>query len=424
MTEAKAGLVSIGGLVVALGIVWMSIVFPGYERLPDDFSRVTEYNGSYTVVDPIVARVQGNAAIQRLRSDPTGLQTIADPRTQGFLAGPGLSQLLADEAVRGLLADPEKLRQMVANPQALAKAVDPALIPVLTDPAVASLLGDAAIVTVLTDAEAMELVLDPRTLALLADPTELPLVTIPVKVRTARLATHRDGEAIFIRETGETTIIDPDTRQDTGVEAPGFPRSELLLALNAKTREYLPETEGDRTGPISFPFSVKADKTYPIFVAAARQPLEATYVRSEKRDGLRVMVFQISAQDRPMGAHPALGLPLVVDSEITLWVEPRSGSVVDAEDRTTTVSVVRPDEVKRPVFVSELKLTEATVRNQIAAAKNNRAQLYLYGSYVPWGMIAVGTLVAAAGVLFVGRRRKRQGDGRDSADLRAEPAGA
>jgi hypothetical protein len=203
MTKAKALVVGIGGLAVVLGVVWMSIVFPEFERVPNDFKSVTEYNGSYTVVDPIVGRVQENAAVQRLRSNPSGLQTIADPRTQGFLAGPGLSMLLADEAVRGLLADPDNLRQMLASPQALAQAVDPALMPVLTDPAVASLLGNAAVVALLNDDEAMELVLDPRTLALLADPTALPLVTIPVKVRTERRATHSEGETIFIRETGE-----------------------------------------------------------------------------------------------------------------------------------------------------------------------------------------------------------------------------
>jgi hypothetical protein len=54
------------------------------------------------------------------------------------------------------------------------------------------------------------------------------------------------------------------------------------------------------------------------------------------------MVFQISASDRPMGTHPELGLPLVVDSEVTVWVEPRGGRVADSEDNTTTVSAVHP----------------------------------------------------------------------------------
>ncbi len=133
--------------------------------------------------------------------------------------------------------------------------------------------------------------------------------------------------------------------------------------------------------------------------------MEANYVRTENVDGLEVMVFQISASDRPMGTHPALGLPLVVDSEVTVWVEPRSGRVVDTEDKTTTVSAVHPTQGKLTVFVSDLKLSEKSVGEQVAEAKDDKAQLALYGTYVPWGLIA-GGVILALGVVVVGRSRR------------------
>ena len=70
-----------------------------------------------------------------------------------------------------------------------------------------------------------------------------------------------------------------------------------------------------------------------------------------------------------------------------------------------------------------VKVAAIQCSSTLGDAKGNRAKLYLYGSYAPWGIIAAGIAVAAAGGLLVGRGRKRQGDGRHSAELMAEPAG-
>ena len=404
MTKTGNILIGLGVLTIIVGVAWMSLVFPGYERVPEDFSRVDEFSGSYTVVDPIVGRVQENAAITQLRDDPPTLQLLGSPATLDFLMGPSLPQLLGSEALGPLLADPARLQQLLGNPQALAKAVPADLLPILADPLVVPLLTNPAVQAVLADPEAMELVLDPRTLALLADPTALPMVTVPVVIHRERHATETDGDTIYIQETVETNVADPATGRSTGVELPGFPSTDLLLALDSKTREYMPETENGRTGSLTFPFSVETTETYSLYVSAAMQPLKAEYVRTEKRDDLDVMVFQIGANDRPMGTHPAMGLPLVVDSEITVWVEPRSGRVVDTEDKTTTVSAVHPIQGKLTVFVSDLKLSEKSVAEQVAEAKDDKAQLTLYGTYVPLGLMVAGLVVALGGAI-VGWRR-------------------
>ena len=378
---------------------------PGVRADPDDFVRIDEFNGAYTVVDPIVSEVQENAAITQLRADPSNLAQLGSPATLEFLTGPALPQLLANDALAALLADPAKLGQLLGDRAALASAVPPELLPILADPVVAPLLTNPAIMGLLKDPAAMALILDPRTLALLVNPAALPTVAVPVLVHRERHATRSDGDTIFIRETVDTTIANPNTGETTGVEMPGFPKTELQLALDSKTRKYVPETEGARTGSLSFPFSVDTNETYSLYVNAARQPLESKYVRTEEREGLDVMVFQISATDRPMGTHLDLGLPLVADSEITVWVEPRSGRVVDTEDKATTVSAVHPLEGKLTVFVSDLKLSPKSVTEQIVAAKDDKAQLALYGTYVPFGLIIAGVIIAAAGA-FIGWSRR------------------
>jgi hypothetical protein len=140
------------------------------------------------------------------------------------------------------------------------------------------------------------------------------------------------------------------------------------------------------------------EETYSLYVSAATQPLPAKFVRSEVRSGLDVMVFEISVKDRLVGTHPELGAPMVVDSQITVWVEPRTGRVVGAEDTATTVGLYDPATGKILGFVSKLKLTDDRVAGQVAAAKDDRAQLALYGTYLPLGSVGLGVLLLAIGV--------------------------
>ena len=410
MTTKGYSLIGVGGVVVVLGIIWTALVFPSFEKIPDDFVRVDEFTGSYTVVDPIVKQVQDSTAIERLRTDPSAVKVLSDPATVAFLTGPEVANLLANETLRGLIANPAQLRQALSNPQALAQAVGPDVARTLANPTIAPILTNQAIMGLMNDPEAMKLALDPRVMALMADPTALPTITVPVKVYRERRAIETEGGTMNMREEVATTMIDPTSGKDTGVEVPGFGKTGITLSVDSKTRQYLPGTEGDRTGSLSFPFNVDHDKTYSLYVSAARQPLSARYVNTESRDGLQVMVFQINESESPMGTHPELGLPLVADSEITLWVEPRSGRVVDVDEKATTVSVRHPAGGKQTVFESSLKLTDQTVTDQIAVATDDRSTLSLFGTYVPWGLAVAGLAVAVVGAI-VGRGRGRQAKG-------------
>jgi hypothetical protein len=64
-------------------------------------------------------------------------------------------------------------------------------------------------------------------------------------------------------------------------------------------------------------------------------------------------------------------------------------------------------EGKLTLFVSDLKLSPKSVTEQIDAAKNDKSQLTLYGTYVPFGLMIAGVVIAAAGV-FVGWSRREK----------------
>ena len=387
-------LLPVSGLAaIVFGAVWMTAIFPNYEKMPSDFSSVTEFEGTYTVVDPIVQQAQANATIQELRGSPTTLALLADPQVLQLLAGPELSVLLADPAI---------VQQFLINPGAVLQQASPEVLSVLADPRVQALLADPGVQRLLADPAALRLVTDPRTLQLLADPTALPVVQVTVLVHRERTATDSDARSIVLNEQVATA------RADTGEELVGFPPTDVELVVDRSTKLYVEGGDAARAGGLGFPFNVKENEVYPLWVGAAGQPLDAAYVSTEKLDGLSVMRFKIDEKDLPLGVHPTLGLPLVLDSDISVTVEPRSGRVVDVVDHATVVSLVHPQRGKQPVFVSDIEFTQETVDRKLEAAKSDRNRLVRFGSTVPWTLMGLGIFLALFGAFLIALPRLRK----------------
>ena len=367
----------IGVIGIIFGIVWTTAIFPNYEKIPSDFSRTDEFEGTYTLTDPIVQEIQQSEAIGMLMQSPDTLALLADLDVQEFLAGPELLALLANPA---LLADP-----------ALLQTMDPAVQQLLADPLVQQLLADPA---------SLQLVIDPRTMRLLRDPTTLPVIQIPVLIHRERVATGTDGDEIFINEQVTTTVAGTDT------ELSAFPKSNVNLVVSRGDKLYLPGTEGGRTDGLAFPFGVDKDAVYRTWVSAARQSLDTSYVSTEVVDGLEVFVLKIDVEDLPLPALEGDPGPLVVDSNITIRVEPRSGRVVDVEDHSTKVSLVSAPGRKSTIFISDIEYTQETVDTQIEAAKGDTQDLAFYGTSLPRLAIGLGILLIVLGALaFLQSRR-------------------
>jgi hypothetical protein len=222
--------------------------------------------------------------------DPATQQFLSNPQVQAILAHPVIQQFVANPALVQALASPT-VQQLLANPAALQLLFNPAAQGVLANPVTSRLLADPMVRQLLTDPASLQLVIDPRTMRLLADPSALPVIRVPVLVHRERVATDTDCDTIFINEQVTTT------NTDTGEEL--RPMTNWKLVVDRSDKVYLDGTEnldkpGDaRTEGLAFPFGVKKDVVYPTWVSAARQPLDARFVSTERMDGLEVYVLKI-----------------------------------------------------------------------------------------------------------------------------------
>jgi len=381
----------VGIIAIIAAAVWLTTIFPNYEKIPSDFSSVEEFEGSYTVVDPIVEQLQANTTIQQLRDDPITLGLLADPEVRALLTGLASSGQLAINLGTLQQSGNAEVQAFIANPRIQGLLAHPGAQQLLSDPA------------------ALQLVTDPRAMQLMADPTALPVVQVPVLIRREWVATDSSSDRISVNRRVSTV------RTDTGQAMEGFPATDLNVVVDRVSKVYLEGSEGGQNGGLSFPFRVMKDELYPLWVNAASQPLPARYVSTEKVNELEVFVFEINEKDnRSLGIHPNLNLPLILDSQITLRVEPRSGRIIDVEEHATTVSLDHPQRGKIPVFISDIEYTADTVNAQIEAAKADKFKLVWLGGNLPWTVIGLGVVLTLSGVtllLVTTRKRTRVRDG-------------
>jgi len=241
-TAAVAGLA-----LLIFGIVWMTAVFPNYEQIPDDWERIDDFEGTFTITDQaFLERLQGNPVVEGLMS-AGGAQLLADPTIAGILGNPQVLGLLQDPAVLAALATPAGLQQLAAHPVAGPLLADPAMAAVLANPLVQAILGDSEVVSLLAD---------PRTQMILANPADLPVLEVPVSLHRVRRATGTDGGNVSFEETAEYR------RTDTGGPVPGFAGGTLDFVVDRKSKIYQEGNEAGRSGHLGLPFNVDKNATY------------------------------------------------------------------------------------------------------------------------------------------------------------------
>jgi hypothetical protein len=373
----------IGLLAAVAAIIWMTLIFDSYEVVPDDLDRTVELEGTYTIVDPFVGQLQANAAIGALLTSPESLALIINPAIVGLLGNTALLGAIGDPATMAALGTPEGFAAMLAHPL---------LGPILADPTVQAVLADPVILGLLADSAAIGMLLDPRTGAMLANPANLPTITIPVLVHRERKATGVDGDTMTINET----VV--STSPATGGAIPGLPDTDVTLVVDRSSKVYLEGTDGGRTGQWGLPFHVDKDATYDVYLSVARQPLPAVYEATDETFGMETYRLTIDGTDVPMGVDdPATGLPLVVDADLTIWVDPVTGGGVNATD-LETVSAQAPDGTKYVRFSANIAYTDATVETLVADVSSSRDDLILYGTTLPWAIVIIGLILLAIAV--------------------------
>ncbi|NQW18377.1 MAG: DUF3068 domain-containing protein [Chloroflexi bacterium] len=459
--QASIAIFTVGvvGLVLLIfGIVWGTVIFDRFEKVPSDLDRVVELEGSYTVVDtsftdsltgnatlggllasgalaslssdpavaaqlanPQLAGLVSNPAIVGLISNPAALQLLASPEVGALLSNAAVLGALSDPAVLGALADPTKLPALAAASPELAQILsDPAILGVLTDPTFAGLLASGTITALTSSPEVLAMISDPAIVgaltnpavgALLADPSALALVLDPrtqmILANPAILPTvdipvnlHRTRVAVDSNSDSVTLREQITTTiAGTGTELPGFPTTDVKLVVDRKSKEYLPGTEGGRHGHWGLPFHVQKDEAYPSWISAAKQAFDAVFDSEDNTNGLDTYRYVVRTVDAPMGVNdPATGLPLVFATETIVWVEPATGAGVDATVKDN-ISALAPDGQKYLRFSNDLKYSDTTVEALVQDAKSNKSKLDNYGTMLPWATGIAGLVLLIISVL-------------------------
>ena len=389
------------------------------------------------LANPVLSEVLADAAIVSVLTDPEALALLGNPTVLGLLANKDVMELLQDPAFIAALGDPAALAQfasdprigpLLANQAVIALLANPALprllgsgvvatlaarpeiLGLLREPALAKALSNPAVPLLLAEPDAMKLLLDPRTQTVLANPADLPIITVPVVLHRERRAVatdpRNDANKIVLRETVE--YRDPDT--GLGREIPGLENSEATLIIDRSTKEYLPGTDGGRNGQFGLPFHIDKDQDYATWITAAGKPMVPTFQRTEEVDGLETYVYVLDVTSDPLGAaDPVTGLPLVLDALITVWVEPVTGSIVNAED-FDAISAIDPAGQKYPRLVADLRYTDATVEELTRVTDGDRNKILWFGTNMPWMSIGLGIfliVVAGGGMGFLAGRTRR-----------------
>ena len=346
--------------------------------------------------DPEVQALLANPLLQKLVADPATLQLLASPDVQKLLASPLVPVVAGNLEIIATLANPT-VRQLLANPALLQLVAAPEVRTILADPVMQQLLGDPAALALLTD---------PRTLRLLADPTNLGLDEIPVNFHRVRAAERSEGDLLFLHQDFIATVL------GTTQEIPQF-SSTATLAVDRDTRQYVPGGTEPRRGGFAFPFDVKEDAEYSIWIHEVFDAPKSRFVEIDEVDGLAVLTFRIKEQGLVLPAEPKrnLGIPeslnLTADVEMTTKTEPKTGITVDVVS-SIRYQLNNPVLGNPTVFKGEIRYSDASVVSSVDDARDARRSLFWFGIFMPWTAIGLGILLVIGGGSFFWRLLSRK----------------
>ncbi|MFQ5933246.1 MAG: porin PorA family protein [Dehalococcoidia bacterium] len=473
-TRLGVGAGILGLALIVFGSVWITAVFPIFEKIPSDWDQIDDLAGTYTDVDrAFLGQLLGNETIGQLQAAPEGQNPLEDPAVQAILSNPAVGLLVSDEGLLALVQDPQSMQALanptllsllsnpevlgllqdpsfmaalaaaLANPAALPQLVsdypavgpllaDPEVLALLQDPAVQALLQSGALVTLATQPQLLGLLGDPAlgtvlanpaVQALLADQEALLLIldprTPPLLANPAALPTI-SGEVVIHRvrratgTDGNRIFINEQktyTDPTTGQELPGFPMEDFDLIVDRKSKEYLPGTDEGRTGYWGLPFHVDKDKDPP-YDSWITAAKQPYPAEYQSTEELQGLETYLFVQE-------VSDLPLGDDETtgLSLVVDALIKAWVEPEtgsivriEDRDVVSAVDPTGQKHTWVVFDVKHTEETVTELVEEAKDNRNKIVWFGTNMPWLSMGLGIFLAVGGGALVGGVLLRRGE--------------
>lgn len=229
------------------------------------------------------------------------------------------------------------------------------------------------------------------------NPVTQSMDILPVEQTLTQEAVGTKDGAVLIHEV--RTVRNAVTKEPL----PDSYNDESTLTVDRKTLTFVKALdERGRYGYWGPPRGLGEGDSFDIWNPAANRPLTARYVKSEEFQGLQVVVFRINESDISLGTHPQTQLPLLLSTTIELWIEPKSGTVVD-QNATTTISMDMMGN-EAPLSISSLTWTDETISEMVGVAKDARGKLRWFEDIMPWLLIGIGAVLVIAGVIFIVRK--------------------
>jgi hypothetical protein len=174
-------------------------------------------------------------------------------------------------------------------------------------------------------------------------------------------------------------------------------------ALAVNDKQYLAAEAQPHEGLVNkFPFNVQK-KTYPYWDGVLDSAVPAKYDRTERLQGLTTYKFDIDVPSTP--AEVLSGVQGLYTQHRSIWVEPRTGSIVkQTQDETRTL----PN--GDPLLALNLEYQPDTVTKAVHDAGDRASRLRLLTGIIPIVGLVGGLLLVVLGLWLVLGGRRRDAD--------------
>lgn len=226
----------------------------------------------------------------------------------------------------------------------------------------------------------------------------------------SRLTARRSDQTLVSSATH--SIIQGDLHWTNAAGVVEFENTGIY-GVDRYSRENLPGY-GDiaRTGPFLFPLHT-SPVTYrywdPQFIGSR----EAKFDHGEVIDGMDVSVFTFIAKalDETAGYAHLPNVPeryrVETDAKGTMWIETRSGTLVDYEESGVSFFIDAPTSKRlTEVYIWDARFTAETRARKVAQAHAASFAITAFEVWLPLGLLLAGVAIAVAGMAKKGRARR------------------
>ena len=177
--------------------------------------------------------------------------------------------------------------------------------------------------------------------------------------------------------------------------------TDRVSGLAVNDTKDLPDDAVPHEGLVNkWPFDAEK-KTYPYWDGLVGGTVDAVYDRSEVVEGLDTYVYRVEISNAEI--EIAEGVPGTYDDVKEIWVEPRTGAIVNQTDDQQ-----RYLEDGDQVLDLQIAFTEDQVEKSVADTEDNLSTLNLITKIVPLVGFIGGAVCLLAGIFLLMRGRKSQ----------------